>query len=631
MPFVIGTAGHVDHGKSSLVFALTGIDPDRLSEEKAREMTIDLGFAWFTLPGGQTVGIIDVPGHRDFIDNMLAGIGGIDLALLVVAADEGVMPQTREHIAILSLLGVRNAIVVLTKCDLIEDEEWLDLINLDIAVLLQSTPMAGAPVLPVSSHTGAGLPALIAAIEARLTESPPRLQHRQPSLSIDRVFTVSGFGTVVTGTLTGGMLALGTEVAIQPRNLRARVRGLQSYQQPVTEAQPGSRVAVNLAGVDVADIRRGDLLCLPGSISHTTMVDVSFQHLADAPYPLRHNSLVKFYSRAAEVTANIRLLGQHELAPGEEGWLQICFHQPLALEQHDRYILRYPSPAETIGGGLILDVHPPHRWRRFKPEVMQRMMTLSIGSPADRAMASLEGSIVLTTGELSRTSGLGMDELQAVIGTLVQDGRAIALSDSIMMSAFRWQQIKQRSLEELAAYHSTNPLRGGMPREALRSRLGLDTRLFNLLLARLSADTDVIEDGSLLRLSDFRVAFTEKQQQAIEALFDQIEANPYVTPHIKDATVLVGADVMSALIEQGKLVSVSEDVFFDADTYYSLVTHVREHIALRGSITVAEARDLFNTSRKYALALLEHLDAAGITIRNGDIRILGGQPRRPAP
>jgi selenocysteine-specific elongation factor len=347
---VIGTAGHVDHGKSTLVQRLTGIDPDRLAEEKAREMTIDLGFAWLKLLTGETVGIVDVPGHRDFIENMLAGVGGIDAVLLVIAADEGVMPQTREHLAILDLLGIQHGLVVLSKTDMVDDPDWLALVERDIADTLIGTALQGAAIVPVSARTGAGIAELNERIAELMAQMPPRADYGQPRLPIDRVFTISGFGTVVTGTLLGGTLRLGDEVVIEPAGLRGRVRGLQSYKQTVSVAEPGSRVAVNVSGVERSAVARGFVLTHPGRLLPTTLVDVHFRYLADASRPLKHNAEVKFFVGAAEAMGHVRLLDSEMLQPGSDGWLQIRLEKPLALAQGDRFIVRCPSPSETVGG-----------------------------------------------------------------------------------------------------------------------------------------------------------------------------------------------------------------------------------------------------------------------------------------
>src|SRR3989304_3701015 len=336
---VIGTAGHVDHGKSTLVEALTGVHPDRLKEEREREMTIDLGFGWMTLPSGERVGIVDVPGHIDFIENMLAGVGSIDAALFVVAADEGVMPQTREHLAILDLLKIEAGIVALTKIDLV-DAEWIDLVKSDVSDTLRGTALERASIIPVSARRGDGIPDLIGALEAVLAQRPARPDRGPPRLSVDRVFTVAGFGTVVTGTLIDGSFAVGDEVDIQPIGLAARIRGLQTHKAKLERAVPGSRVAINLSGVEVSDVKRGDVVASPGWLRPTRLLDARFEHLAESrgnsPRPLKHNAEVKLFHGAAEVSATVRLIGDEMLPPGREGWVQFALKQPMAIVKGDR-------------------------------------------------------------------------------------------------------------------------------------------------------------------------------------------------------------------------------------------------------------------------------------------------------
>jgi selenocysteine-specific elongation factor len=619
---VIGTAGHVDHGKSSLVQALTGMDPDRLAEEKAREMTIDLGFAWMTLPDGESVGIVDVPGHRDFIENMLAGVGGIDLALLVIAADEGIMPQTREHLAILDLLEIPAGIVALTKTDRVTDPDWLELVRLDIDDILKGSALDGAPVIPVSARTGDGLDALVSALQAALADRPARPDFGRPRLPVDRVFTMSGFGTVVTGTLTGGRLSLGDEVAIAPSGLAARVRGLQSHKEAIQTAQPGSRVAINLGGLDKDQVRRGDVVTLPGLLRGTQLLDARFRYQPDAGRPLQHNASVKFFSGAAERLAQVRLVGNRELAPGEEGWLQLRLDAPVALDKGDRFIVRYPSPGQTIGGGTVLDAHPPHRWRRFKPEVVARFETLARGSPEDVLLNLAHSQLVARQEQLAAGSGLEADTAEAALIHLEADGELLPLGDGWLIARARWEKLAGDVRKELADYHAANPLRPGMPREALRSRLEIDAKAFNRVIA-LAADKDLLaEDRALVRLPDHSVRFTVDQESAIDKLNALIALNPAAPPSVKDAAAMVGQNVLAALFEQGRLVQVSPEVLFDAGTYQHQVDQIKAYIAQHGSITVAQARDIFDTSRKYALALLEHLDAQGVTLRAGDERTL---------
>ena len=623
MTYVIGTAGHVDHGKSTLVEALTGIDPDRLAEEKERAMTIDLGFAWLTLPGGEVVGVVDVPGHRDFIENMLAGVGGIDLALFVIAADEGVMPQSREHLAILDLLDVPSGVVALTKIDMVRDPEWLDLVMLDIEELLVGTVLEGAPIVPVSALTGDGLDDLLATLATALAKCPPQPDRGRPRLPVDRVFTISGFGTVVTGTLIGGGLAVGDEVEIVPSGRRARVRGLQSHKEAVEVAAPGSRVAINLAGVDRSDIQRGDVVARPGLLRGTALVDVQYHHLDTAQNPLMHNTEVKLFTGATETVAHTRLVGDRELSPGHSGWLQLRLAQPVAVDRGDRYILRLPSPPETIGGGVVLDPYPAHRWRRFKEPVIERFETLAAGSPDELVLQALEAPAALTLLQISGATGLAADEVDGIIDLLVSRGEVITLSGGWLMAHSSWVRIVEQMRHQTAAYHQIFPLKQGIPKEVLRSKLGLDNRLFGDLIGQAIREGILVDEGTELRLPDHVVSFSDRQQDAIKALFETISRDPVNTPSVKEAVEKVGEDVFAALVTRGDLVRVENDVIFDTDTYERLTSQIIAYIKANGTISVASARDLLDTSRKYVLGLLEHLDAEGITRRVGDVRVLG--------
>ncbi len=358
---VIGTAGHVDHGKSTLIAALTGVHPDRLKEEQAREMTIDLGFGWLTLPNGEEVGIVDVPGHRDFIENMLSGIGGIDAALLVIAADEGVMPQTREHLAILDLLQIPAGLIVLTKTDLAPDPGWLELVETDIRTVVRDTVLQDAPIVRVSAKTKTNLDSLLSSLQSLLETKPVRPDLSRPRLPVDRVFTMSGFGTVVTGTLSDGHFSLGDEVEILPSGSRGRIRGLQTHKRKEEIAVPGSRTAVNISGVEAESVRRGDVIAHPGQYQPARRLDARFRLLKDASASIRHGDEVKFFTGASETIARLRLLGVEKLDPGQEGWIQLELRDPVVAVRGDRYILRRPSPGETIGGGVVVDHQPKGR------------------------------------------------------------------------------------------------------------------------------------------------------------------------------------------------------------------------------------------------------------------------------
>ncbi len=635
---VIGTAGHVDHGKSRLVEALTGIDPDRLKEEKEREMTIDLGFAWLTLPSGEPVGIVDVPGHRDFIENMLAGVGGIDAALFVVAADEGVMPQTREHLAILDLLGVRNGVVALTKTDLVEDEEWLELVQIDVAELLEDTALADASIVPVSVRTGQGLPTLLEELDRLLENAPPRSDLGRPRLPIDRVFTIAGFGTVVTGTLVDGHLQVGQEVEVLPQGLKARVRGLQTHKERIERAVPGSRVAINLTGVSIDEVQRGDVVTTPGWLKPTMLIDVHLRYLASAPRPLRHNATLKFFSGSAEVMARARLLDSEAIAPGGEGWVQLRLAEPVALVRGDRFIGRQPSPAVTVGGGQIVDPHPRRRHRRFRSEVIARLMTLARGSPVEIFLQSLETSQPCQLLELMERSGLAMEEAGNVLQELLDSKEVLILDSRIrqqlpsiqqlitsnryLISAAGWQKLSDKLTIALRDYHQRHPLRQGMPREELKSQLRLSTKLLNEVVNRAVSQSKLVDEEAALRLPEHRVKFSADQERQVQELLAAFKKSPYTPPSVANSEAIVGTEVLNALIQQRKLVQVSEGVLFLKETYEEMVKRVIEHIREKGTITVAQVRDMFAASRKYALALMEHLDEHKVTKRVGDERVL---------
>ena len=637
---VVGTAGHVDHGKSSLVLALTGIDPDRLPEEKAREMTIDLGFAWLTLPGGESVGIVDVPGHIDFIKNMLAGVGSIDAALFVVAADEGVMPQTWEHLAILDLMQVPAGVVALTKIDLIREPEWLELVTEEVSDLLASTPLAGAPMVPVSARTGEGLPQLLQALEGVLQDAPPRRDLGRPRLPIDRVFTVAGFGTVVTGTLSDGSLEIGQEVEIVPGGLRARIRGLQTHKHKIERAVPGSRVAINLSGVRTEQLQRGQVVTLPGLLRTTQLVDLRLRLLADAPGPLKHNQEVDFFSGAAEVVARTRLLDAEVIPPGGEGWVQLRLRQPAAVAAGDRFILRQPSPSRTLGGGQVVNPHPGRRHRRFRSETIAGLETLARGQPPDILLQRLQEREPAGAREVVSASGLEEDIALGALEELLATGQASFLGLSevavpaaqavagnrYLVSAAGWRQLTEQLQAVLSDYHRQYPLRLGMPREELKSRLQprrpWPGRLFNELVGRATAEGVVAEVEGAVRTVDHVVRFTPQQQKQVDAVLGRFRAQPYTPPSVAEATASVGPDVLQALIEANTLTRISEDVLFLTETYEQIVARIMTHLRAEGSITVAQVRDLFGTSRKYALPLMEHLDERRLTRRVGDARVL---------
>ena len=626
---VIGTAGHVDHGKSTLIAALTGTHPDRLKEEQAREMTIELGFGWLTLPNGEEVGIVDVPGHRDFIENMLSGIGGIDMALLVIAADEGVMPQTREHLAILDLLQIPAGIIVLTKTDLAPDPAWLDLVETDIRAALSGTVLSGAPIVRVSAKTKAGLESLVSSLESLLQQKPSRVDLGRPRLPIDRVFSMSGFGTVVTGTLLDGHLALGDEVEVLPSGLKGRVRGLQTHKKKEERAVPGSRTAVNISGIDTESVQRGEVLAHPDQYQPTRRIDARLRLLPDASSPLKHNSEVKFFVGASETIANARLLGKEELNPGEEGWIQLELRDPIVTVRGDRYILRRPSPGETLGGGLVLDHQPGGRHKRFDESVLRSLESLAQGSPAD---VMLEAALALDIASIKeivsrsrldeRNAASAIQELLATQSLIPLDQGVPVTGETLVMAVPRWNALREKVLQIAQSYHQQYPLRRGIPREELKSRLKLQPRPFNVLITNYLSRNLLRDQENLLALPSHEVTFDRGQQARVQALMRKFEQSPFSPPGVKEIQQEVGEEILNALIESNDLITVSPDVVFRKQDYDLMVARVRGEIQQKEKISLAEVRNLFNTSRKYAQALLEHLDSIGITMRDGDFRKL---------
>jgi len=639
----IGTAGHIDHGKSTLVKVLTGIDPDRLAEEKERGMTIDLGFAWLTLPNGREVSIVDVPGHEGFIKNMLAGVGGIDAALLVVAADEGVMPQTREHLAILDLLRVQRGVVALTKADLV-DEEWLELVREEVAEQLKPTTLVGAEIIPVSAYTGQGIPALLAQLERILDESQERQNIARPRLPVDRVFTMTGFGTVVTGTLLDGMFRLGQEVEVQPPGLKTRIRGLQTHRHQVEVATPGSRVAMNLANVPRTELERGNVVTLPGQLQNTMLVDTRVQLLADAARPLGHNTLVDFYSGSQEVPAKVRLLDVEELMPGHSAWAQLRLSRPVVVARRDRFILRIPSPSMTIGGGQVIDVQPRYH-RRFQQPVLNALKTLERGSPDELVLAaldrrqessragtkSLHGLVGYELAEIVKQSNLSQDVTQQTLESLLSERRVRRLG-SLWFAQTVWEALREESTRLVSEQHRQYPLRSGLSKEEWRTRINLSPKMASEVFLALQQEGQLAEaigtsgtSGGFIRLPGFVPTFNAAQQQRVEQLLRLFREHPFNPPGRVEAETIVGAEVLASLIEQGQLVKLggsSDTLLFLRESYEEAIAKLVAYLQEHGKMTAAEARDVLGTTRKYILPLLEHMDERRITRRIGDERLL---------
>ena len=610
MSYVVGTAGHIDHGKSTLIHALTGIDPDRLEEEKRRGMTIDLGFAYFNLPSGRLVGIVDVPGHERFIRNMLAGVHGLDCVLLVVAADEGVMPQTAEHLDIVSLLEIDRGVVALTKSDLV-DGPWLDLVTADIADRLRESSLAEAAIVPVSAVTGSGLEGLRARIDAVLDGIPARQDTGRPRLPLDRVFTVAGFGTVVTGTLVGGSLETGRELEVLPAGRRVRVRGLQQHGRQVPVAEPGSRVAVNLQGIDRSELRRGDVLALPGSLTAARRIDASGAVLPGSPGPLRHGAQLQVYVGTAEVGARAIVLGGDAIEPGGKGWVQLYLAEPVAAEAGDRFVLRRPSPSATVAGGQFVDV-TPRRHSRLDQAAVSSLENRLAGGVLLEELGKHPRGILLE--DLLRTAHA---EPAAVEGLPFRRAGAWCFSEGA------WSHLCERARAALSAYHSEHPLRGGMPREELMSRLGLGAPAFGAAVREMAAEGVLVDGGQTLSDPAHRVELARGEGPA-GRLLEALGAQPHAPPSVPEALRDTGAgpEVLRALVESGDVVRLSTDVAFTRQAYQSATQAVREIIERDGSVTVGTLRDRLGSTRRPMLALLEHLDSQRVTRRVGDARVL---------
>jgi selenocysteine-specific elongation factor len=632
---IVGTAGHIDHGKTALVKALTGIDTDRLKEEKERGISIELGFAFLRLEEGITLGVVDVPGHERFVKTMLAGVGGIDLVILVIAADEGVMPQTREHLHICELLGVRRGLVALTKKDLVEPE-WLDLVQEEIRTFLTGTCLDPAPILPVSSLTGEGLRELREALARLAAEVQPRHGDGIVRLPIDRVFTIRGFGTVVTGTLWTGSLAIGDEVRILPKDLPSRVRRLQVHNESVEKALAGQRTAVNLPGLETDQIERGDLLCLPGTLRVSTSLEATLTLLPDAPRPLHNRARVRFHLGTVEILARAILLDREKLNPGEETYVHLRLERPTAAMPHDRYVIRSYSPATTIGGGVILDPCPSLK-RRRRPEVVAHLKILERGSSRDRLLQVLKSSTSpLPPLTLQSLAGLDPKTLHGELRELLTAGRIIRLpgrDEEAYLHREVYEDLCGTILSLLRQFHGQNPLREGISKEELRSRLarGVSPALFAQLLNDLAAAKAVAHDRDRVRLAAHRPQLSATEAALAQRLETLYRAAALQPPTVDAAFKEAGADRRAAqaiffrLVEQGTLVKITGDLYVHRDAYEQAKGRLLEHLAQHASISVPTFKDLLGITRKHAIPYLEHFDQIKLTRRQGDDRVLYGR------
>lgn len=629
---ILGTAGHIDHGKTSLIKAVSGIDTDRLKEEKKRGITIELGFASLDLPDGQHVGIVDVPGHEKFVKNMVAGATGIDIVVMVIAADEGVMPQTREHMEICTLLGVRHGFVALTKTDMV-DEEWLELAMDDIQSFTRDTFLDGQPIVPVSSVTGDGIPAFLDTLQAICKNVPERKQTGLFRLPVDRVFTMKGFGTVITGSLVSGRIAVGETIMIYPSGVKSKVRGLQVHNQSVNEALAGQRTAINFQGLDMAAVERGNVLARPDTLSPSYMADLAFQYLASAAKPLKNRTRIRFHTGTSEIMGNLILLDREELAPGESAAVQVRLDTPVALVKEDRYVIRSYSPVRTIGGGQVLDPIPA-KHKRFRSDIADTLNALADMPPEEvigfhARQAGFGGT---EHNELRLVTNLPDKKLDAAVSAMLSRRDLIMVDRDrrLYVHADTYARLRQLVLDQLGRYHTANPLKAGMPREELRSKFPahIHPKLAPQVLNQMLKNDELAAEEDTIRLAGHRVSLAGDQSQLKDKILQTYARGGITPPYFKEIcqTLKVEArdarDVLQLLVEENRLVKVKEELFFQREVIDDLRARLVAYLRDKGVITTPEFKDMTGASRKYVIPLAEFFDARNVTIRVGDTRQL---------
>ncbi len=627
---IIGTAGHVDHGKTVLIKALTGVDTDRLREEKKRGISIDLGFAPLEIPGGRLAGVVDVPGHERFIHNMLAGAAGMDLVLLVIDAAEGMMPQTREHLQILQLLGVRQGIVVITKIDLVDDE-WRELVQEEVAAELNGTFLEGAPIHAVSAFTGEGIAGLKELIASATRDLPPRDPSGPLRLPVDRSFTIAGFGTVITGTLFRGSVQVGDKVEIIPPGLEARVRNIQVHDRDIQKALAGQRVALNLAGIEKSEVRRGSVIASPGYYQTTRLLDASLTLLPGAPRPLKNLDPVHFFLGTARVVARLLLLDCEELLPGEKSMVQCRLYHPLVADRADRFIIRSYSPMTTIGGGRVLDP-APSRHRRFRRTSFAHLEELerepAAGGDEAFILRKLGELLIADPARLAREARLDGKQIKDILERMTRKGVVGKLGESYLAQEVleEWERRLLRKLEE---YHRRHSLLPGISRAELKAALPgtLNLREYDLFLTRLQEQRQIALKGDLVSLESFEAQPSRQEQAQLDRLSEIYAAARFQPPAVKEALARAGIEsrhqegYYSYLVNCSRLVKINEELYFHREAYDEAVDLMRRHFTAAGTLTLAQFRDLTGSSRKIVQPLLEHFDRLKLTRRVGDHRV----------
>lgn len=627
---IIGTAGHVDHGKTRLIKAISGIDTDRLEEEKKRGITIELGFAHIPNDAGYNIGVIDVPGHEKFIKNMLAGIGGIDFVLFVVAADEGIMPQTREHFEILQALGIDDGIIAITKTDMV-DEEWLELVQEDIRDYVEGSFLEGKPMIPVSAKSGENIDLLKEEIIRKCDRESKRIEAPEMfRLPVDRVFTKSGFGTVVTGTLMDGTCSLNDEVHVFPEETPAKIRGIQTYGNDVEQAVAGQRTAINLSGVRKEDIRRGDVIAAKSAVSVTGMLDVKLKIFDSSERMVLNNSRVHLYCGSKEVLTKVILMDRDALSAGEEAYVQFRLEEPIAVRRGDRFIIRFYSPIITIGGGQILDA-VPEKHKRNRENVLEGFRMLESGNISDIFVLKTGGHKFYSKELLLQELGMLPETGNREIERCIEEGKLVELEDGTILAASKFQMMTDRLIQLLQEYHESNPLAEGMPKQELQSRLR-DTwhiREDKIILGavhRLMNLGTLMDCGKTVSMQGFEAVLTPEQEKLKERIAGiykdagiEIPKNDEIYALDSDKRVINA--IFDRLYKEGVLVKVDPSYNISQEGWNRVAAAARTAGA-EGSFVLADFRDTLNTSRKYASVYLAALDRAGITVFDGERRRL---------
>jgi len=629
---ILGTAGHIDHGKTTLIKALTGTDTDRLKEEKLRGITIELGFASLDLPSGQHIGIVDVPGHEKFIKNMVAGATGIDIVVMVIAADEGVMPQTREHMEICTLLGVKYGFIVLTKIDLV-DEEWLELAMEDVKDFIRGTFLEDTPIIPVSSKTGQGIPDFLDTLDKLSVKIPDRTSSGLFRLPVDRVFTMKGFGTVITGSLISGSIQVGNTIMIYPSGITSKVRGIQVHNQSVNEAEAGMRTAINFQGLEKASVNRGDVLGNPDTLTAGYMADVSLNFLSSNSKPAKNRMLVRFHTGTSEVLGNLVLLDKEELNPGETTVAQLRLDSPVALVKDDRFVLRSYSPVRTIGGGYVLNPIP-QKHKRFKTEIVEGLKSLENSNPEEIISHHVDesGYLGLSFSNLKLMTNIPEKKLDNIIQGLLSKKGIIQIDreNKIYIHENTFDRLMKNIKDNLSHYHKANPLKAGMPREELKTKFppDMNSKLFNLVINQMIKGKDIAAEEETVRLGDHKVSLGTDQADIKKKIIETYKKSGLTPPYFRELvkTLDIDApranDVLMLLVDEGIIIKAKEDLYFHTNAVKDL--QKRLPLRLVGSEMCIRDRfkDMTSVSRKFVIPLIEYFDSKKVTLRIGDIRKL---------